>query len=107
MRDLFDYHHTVQPDEIDVLGHANNVAFVEWMQSAAVAHSAALGWSTERYQELGRGWVVRSHKIKYRQPALADESIIVRTWVATMDKVTSLRRYRMLMSQLSPPEAGR
>ena len=48
-------------DEIDGQGHANNVAYVQWMQDAAVAHSAAQGWPGERYVELGCGWVVRSH----------------------------------------------
>jgi acyl-CoA thioester hydrolase len=92
----YDYPHTVQPEEIDVLGHANNVVYVDWMQSAAVAHSAVLGWTTERYQAMGRGWVVRSHMIKYHQPARAAEAIVVRTWVATMNKATSTRRYQVL-----------
>jgi acyl-CoA thioester hydrolase len=96
MSDCFDYHHTVRPDEIDELGHANNVAYVEWMQSAAVAHSDALGWTGERYRRDGAGWVVRSHTITYCQPALAGDSIVVQTWVATMNKVTSLRRYRIV-----------
>ncbi len=30
--EIFDYPHTVAADEIDELGHANNVAFVAWMQ---------------------------------------------------------------------------
>jgi acyl-CoA thioester hydrolase len=44
---------------------------------------------------LGRGWVVRSHKIEYLQAAVAGDRIVVRTWVATMKKVTSLRRYQI------------
>jgi len=95
MTNLFEYHHTVGDDEIDGLGHANNVAFVDWMQSAALAHSAAQGWPAKRYRELGRGWVVRSHTIEYLQPAFAGDRIVVRTWVATMKKVTSLRRYHI------------
>jgi len=93
---IFEYPHTVVDDEIDALGHANNVAYVEWMQAAAIAHSTAQGYSGEDYQQLGSGWVVRSHTIEYRQPALVDERIVVRTWVATMRKVTSLRRYRIV-----------
>ena len=96
MPEVYEYRHTVRGDEIDPLGHANNVAYVDWMQSAAVAHSAAQGWPGERYRRLGSGWVVRSHKIEYLQPALAGDQIIVRTWVATMKRATSLRHYKIL-----------
>ncbi len=95
MPEIYEYRHTVRQDEIDGLGHANNVAYVDWMQSAAIAHSAAQGWTGQRYHRLGSGWVVRSHKIDYLQPAFAGDRIVVRTWVATMKKATSLRRYRI------------
>jgi len=91
----YEYCHTVRPEEIDPLGHVNNVAYVDWMQSAALAHSTALGWPGERYRRAGCGWVVRSHTIEYLLPALAGDKVVVRTWVATMRKATSLRRYEM------------
>ena len=93
---IFEYTHTVAPEEIDILGHANNLAYVAWMQSAALAHSAAQGWPSEAYQRLGAGWVVRSHQITYRLPAFQGEQISVYTWVAGMRKATSLRRYQMV-----------
>ena len=96
MPKIYEHFHTVGDDEIDQLGHANNVAYVEWMQAAAVAHTAAQGWPGERYQQLGAGWVVRSHTIEYHRPALAGDRVVVRTWVATMKRVTSLRRYRIV-----------
>ena len=96
MSDIFEFNHTVDEDEIDLLGHANNVAYIDWMQSAAMAHSTSLGWSSERYVESGRGWVARSHFIEYHSPAFEADKIVVRTWVATMAKVTSERRYRII-----------
>jgi acyl-CoA thioester hydrolase len=95
MAAIYEYEHTVRPDEIDSLGHANNVVYVEWMQAAALAHSGALGWPAERYFDLGLGWVVRGHTIEYLQPAFAGDRVVVRTWVATMRKATSLRRYQI------------
>ncbi len=96
MPEIFQYRYTVRSEDIDAIGHANNVAYIEWMQSAAVAHSAAQGWPGEEYHRLGSGWVVRSHQIKYVQPALDQDAIVVQTWVATMKKVTSLRRYQIM-----------
>lgn len=96
MPDVFDYPHTVLAEEIDALGHANNVAYVAWMQAAAIAHSEAQGWPGSRYRQLGRGWVVRAHHIEYLLPAELGDQIVVRTWVASMNKATSVRRYRIL-----------
>jgi len=96
---LFHFSHRVSPDDIDELGHASNIAYVKWMQAAALAHSAEQGWPAEAYQALGAGWVVRSHHIEYRQPAYAGDEIVIRTWVAGMQKVTSLRRYEIIRPQ--------
>ncbi len=93
---IFVFEHQVHNDEIDALGHVNNLAYLKWMISAAVAHSAACGWTTERYLQSGSGWVVRSHKIEYFNAALANDRITVRTWIAGFKKVTSLRRYRIV-----------
>ena len=93
---IYEYSLVVVPEEIDRLGHVNNLAYLAWLQSAAIAHSTAQGWPSERYEQLGLGWVVRSHEIKYLEPAYVDEQIVVRTWVADMKKVASTRRYQVL-----------
>jgi acyl-CoA thioester hydrolase len=96
MTNYFPYPHTVAQSEIDGQGHANNVAFVAWMQEAALAHSAALGWPAERYRQLGMGWVVRRHEIEYLHPAMAGEEIVVETRVTEMRRATSTRQYRII-----------
>lgn len=92
---VLEWTHTVADEDLDGLGHANNISYLKWMQSAALAHSAAQGWPPEAYSTLGCGWVVRSHFIEYLSPALPGDTIIVRTWVADMKKVTSLRRFKI------------
>jgi acyl-CoA thioester hydrolase len=97
MSAIFEYSHVVAAAEIDdVINHVNNLAYLKWMQSAALAHSAVQGWPASAYQELGAGWVVRTHQIEYRQPAFPGDAIVVRTWVANLKKVTSLRRYEII-----------
>lgn len=93
---IFDYHWAVQQNEIDALGHVNNVEYIRWMQKAATAHSKEQGWPSERYFQLGAGWVARSHKIEYLSPALPGDTIIVRTWVSTFEKIRSLRKFKIL-----------
>jgi acyl-CoA thioester hydrolase len=96
MIDYFDYSHTVSGQDIDELGHAGNFHYIKWMQHAAIAHSSANGWPPDRYNELGAGWVVRSHRITYLKPAFEGDSVTIRTWVADMKSATSLRRYEIL-----------
>lgn len=91
----FEYPHTVSRDEIDDLGHAGNYHYVRWMQHAAVGHSTANGWPPERYNDLGAGWVVRSHQITYLKPAFEGDELVISTWVADMKTATSLRRYEI------------
>ncbi len=93
---IFDWEYVVVERDLDGLGHANNISYLKWMQSAALAHSAAQGWPVEAYQTLGRGWVVRSHQIEYFASAHLGDKIVVRTFVANLKKVTSLRRFHIL-----------
>ncbi len=96
MPPIYEHHHRVRTEEIDGLGHVNNVVYFNWMIAAALAHSRAQGWPDEAYLERGAGWVVRAHQITYVKPAMPDDTILVRTWVARHGRVTSLRRYRIL-----------
>ena len=96
MPEIFAYHHTVVHSEIDELGHANNAVYVNWMQAAAIAHSNAQGWPSERYRENSNAWVARSHHIDYLSPAYESEEIIVHTWIAAMQRATCVRRYEMV-----------
>jgi len=91
----FLYRHAVEAGDIDGLGHAGNYHYVRWMQHAAEAHSAANGWTTERYRELGAGWVVRSHLVTYLLPAFEGDELVIETWVANLKPATSLRCYEI------------
>ncbi len=84
---------TVPPDAIDELRHVNNLKYLAWMQDVAIAHSAAQGWPLERYLEAGAGWVVRSHAIEYRRPALLGDGITLLTWVSGFGQRSSPRKY--------------
>jgi acyl-CoA thioester hydrolase len=96
MPTIFEYPHTVAAGEMDELGHANNQVYLAWLNAAALAHSTVQGWSQEAYVKAGAGWVVRKHEIEYLAPARVGETLIVRTWVATMARATSLRRYEIV-----------
>src|SRR3989442_1646083 len=95
MEPVYRFDITVPAHLVDENRHVNNVAYVQWMQDAAVAHSAAAG-CTRMTKGIGAMWVARTHQIEYLSPAFAGEKIAVITWVADFRKVRSLRRYKFV-----------
>lgn len=95
-RPIYRHALTVVKDDLDEMNHVNNLRYLKWCLQAAVAHSKHVGWSSRRYHESGYGFVVRAHKIKYRIPAVLNDEVIVRTWIETMEKVSSDRRYHII-----------
>lgn len=85
----------VDADDIDRLGHVNNLAYLRWAVESAVNHSVLNGWPFERYEALGAGWVVRTHQITYLRPAFAGDTVRLRTWIGELSRATCRRKYRM------------
>lgn len=71
----------VGDDDIDMLGHASNIAYLRWVQDVAVAHSATVGLDMEGYSQLGAVFVVRRHEIDYLRPVVRGERLELRTWI--------------------------
>ena len=71
----------VAPSDIDELGHASNIAYVRWIQDAALAHSAEVGLGLEDYRKLGGIFFVRRHEIDYLRPVLRGDALELRTWI--------------------------
>ena len=95
MPEIYVHKLIVTEAEVDRIGHVNNRAYLRWMEDAAVAHSTANDWPPERYDEVGFGWVARSHHIEYLKPAFLDDAVVVKTWVSGFKRASSVRRYRI------------
>jgi acyl-CoA thioester hydrolase len=84
------FHHplTVEAADIDANQHANNIAYLRWVQDAAVAH-----WQAAIEPELARAmaWVVVRHEIDYKKPALLGDALVVQTWVNAISAATTER----------------
>ena len=96
MPKIFSCKFTIPDDVIDENGHVNNVAYVQWMQDIAIRHSDAQGCDAAKYAELGTTWIIRSHQIKYSQPAFAGDQIEILTWVADIKSTSSLRKTKFI-----------
>lgn len=93
MSTIFDLRITVQPEHIDVLGHVNNVMYIQWMQDVAAAHIEKLGLGLAQYLELKHAMVAVEHHVQYRKAALEGEEIILRTWLDDINALYSFRQY--------------
>ncbi len=86
----------VQANEIDELGHVNNVVYLAWVNDIAIAHWNSLT-STEIRSKLI--WVALRHEIDYKAEALPNETIIVRTWTGIARGLRYARHTRILRAR--------
>lgn len=85
----------VGPESIDLLEHVNNREYLRWMEEGAVAHAAHNGWPFEALKSINAAWVARQHWIEYLRPALLDDDLVLYTWVQSLKRFSSLRRYAL------------
>ena len=90
---VFECEIEVKPENIDELGHVNNVVYLRWVQQVASAHwqSKALRVITDKYL-----WVVLRHEIDYLKPAMLGDKIKAQTWVSSMEGVKSIRNVKFM-----------
>ena len=93
MSSVFDLRIQVKPEHIDVLGHVNNVVYVQWMQDVATAHIETLGVGLEKYLEMKHAMVAVEHHVQYRKAAMLNDDIILRTWLYDINALYSFRQY--------------
>lgn len=92
MADRFALEVTAQPADIDEVDHVSNLVYVRWIQDVAVAHSAAVGWSFQRYREVGAIFVVRRHEIDYITPVTLGQTVRLETWIDSWRAASCVRR---------------
>ena len=84
MSSEFEINLTVQPADIDGLGHVNNLVYLRWVQDIAVAHWRAAASADDQAKFY---WVVLRHEIDYKQSAKPGDHIQVRTWVGAATRI--------------------
>lgn len=82
--------------ECDAYGHLNNVNYLRWMQEAAFAASAAVGYDFSRYDEIAHLWLVRETAIEYLAGLAYNDDVQIKTWVSDFRRSHSLRQYEFI-----------
>ena len=85
----------VRPEDIDDLGHVNNVVYLSWCELAARAHSDRVGMTLPRLLALGTVAVARRHDILYHVPALLGDEVEVCTELVSSQGIRARREYTL------------
>ncbi|WP_250432606.1 acyl-CoA thioesterase [Hanstruepera flava] len=85
---IFEKTITTTQSDLDALNHVNNVRYVKWVQDIAEQH-----WLSRASQNIldKYFWVMLSHHIVYKSPALLNDQISLKTYVVKSEGVTSTR----------------
>ena len=89
----FELPFTVRSEDIDLLGHVNNVVYVQWVQDVATAHWQAAARSDHLANVF---WVLARHEIDYKVSAMPGDDIIARTWVGEPDGMRYPRHVELI-----------
>ncbi len=93
---VFEIRHTVKKEEIDNLGHVNNIVYLKWFMDIAGSHSTSIGWPHKKMIEAGEGWVVRRHELDYLVSIMPGEKLKIRTWISSWKRASSKREYEVV-----------
>ena len=79
----------VSKNDIDELNHVNNVVYLQWVNDVSALH-----WNSLSNDELNNKyiWVASRHEIDYLKPAFLHEKITIKTFIATLEGVKSIRK---------------
>ena len=90
---VFERTYDVEPEDIDGVGHVNNIVYVRWVQAVATEHwlsTADPKWIDSTV------WVVLRHEIDYENAAGPGDTVRVRTWVGAWRGVRTERHTEIL-----------
>lgn len=90
--EIFEKLITVTQEDLDELNHVNNVRYVQWTQDIAKEH-----WMQYASEEIRNDffWVLLSHHIEYKNPAILNDIVKLKTYVIKAEGVTSTRVVEM------------
>ncbi|MEB3830877.1 acyl-CoA thioesterase [Phormidium sp. CCY1219] len=88
-------HIRVRHYEMDALGHVNNASYQHYLEDVGIQHSEHLGFSLDRYRELGGYFVMRRVEIDYLRPAVAGDILEITTWLSKVRGTRAIRQYEI------------
>lgn len=79
--------------DLDAVQHVNNANYLKFTEECGMQVIAHYGWPMNRMIGEGFGVFVRRHQIKYLQPAVLGDNLIISTWASDVRRSTAIRHF--------------
>lgn len=89
------YEVIVRHYECDAHGRVHPAVLLNYMQEAAFAGSASVGYSARRYEEIGLAWLAYETDLNILKRVTYGDALKIHTWVHDFRRVRSLRQYEL------------
>ena len=86
--------------ELDPYNHVNHAVYVAWFEAGRGEAMASVGCSLATLAQLGAQVVVADLTVKYRRPAVADDEVVVETWIAELGRVVGTWHQRIIRTAI-------
>lgn len=83
-------------DLSSTIEHVNNVRYLAWVDRVAQLHAEFLGYYQSRLMADGVMWFVSRHEIDYRAEAFLNDTLLLATWIESLNRSQSHRRTLLL-----------
>lgn len=97
-----DFPVTIDARDIDFMGHVNNASYLQWVQSAVIAHwrRVASADAIAAFQ-----WIALKHEITYRRPAFLSDTLVASAQLERVQREsafydTTIRRGREVIAEV-------
>ncbi|WP_296934216.1 thioesterase family protein [uncultured Marinobacter sp.] len=88
---------TVQAEDTDRLGHANNVVYVRWLEDVSWAHIESLGMTWSLHEKTGKAMAITRTEIDYLASANTGDQLVLGTWLTDYDgRFRSARQFQLV-----------
>ncbi len=85
--------------ELDPYNHVNHAVYVAWLEAGRCEAMAHVGCSLATLADLHAQVVVAELTVKYRRPAVADDEVVVETWISEMGRVVGTWQQRIVRAR--------
>ena len=88
---------SVQAEDTDRLGHANNVVYIRWLEEVSWAHIESLGMTWALHEETGKAMAITRTELDYLASANAGDELVLGTWLTDWDgRFRSARQFQLI-----------
>lgn len=79
--------------DLDAVQHVNNANYLNYTEECGMQVIAHHGWPIDRMLSEGFAVFIRRHQIKYLQPAILGDDLIISTWVSGVRRSSITRHF--------------